>query len=209
MPKKKILLDIDEVVIFSGFLPLINEFLHTNYQIDDFDTYYIDEVAIPKERFAEFKTFQRTRSLYDNPVVLPGAIETLKKLSEYYDIYPCTDCIDPFDINASGKHFADKFALLLQLLPFIPPKNFIFTGTKNLFKADIQIDDRIQNLDPTIETKILFPSYHNKNITDEILAEIGALRAGYDWHTGWQTIDDLLLKQLSETPNKLTYKDNQ
>ena len=37
MKKKKVLLlDVDEVIVFSGFLPLINEFLHTNYKIDDF-----------------------------------------------------------------------------------------------------------------------------------------------------------------------------
>ena len=44
--KKKILLDIDEVFCFSGYLELVNEFLNTNYTIDDFTEYYIDEVAI-------------------------------------------------------------------------------------------------------------------------------------------------------------------
>ena len=35
--KKKILLDIDEVFCFSGYLELVNEFLNTNYTIDDFE----------------------------------------------------------------------------------------------------------------------------------------------------------------------------
>ena len=48
--KKKILLDIDEVFCFSGYLELVNEFLNTNYIIDDFTEYYIDEAAISKDR---------------------------------------------------------------------------------------------------------------------------------------------------------------
>ena len=51
--KKKILLDIDEVFCFSGYLELVNEFLNTNYKIDDFDDYYIDEVAIPEDKKEE------------------------------------------------------------------------------------------------------------------------------------------------------------
>lgn len=52
--KKKILLDIDEVFCFSGYLKLVNEFLGTNYKIDDFEDYYIDEVAIPTEKKKPF-----------------------------------------------------------------------------------------------------------------------------------------------------------
>ena len=193
MEKKKILLlDVDEVIVFSGFLPLINAFLHTNYKIDDFTDYYIDDAAIPKERFEEFKTFKQGKSLYKNAEPLPHAIETIKKLNEVYDIYLCSDCIDPFDIEYSGEVFKDKFYLLRKILPFIPPK-FIFTGSKHLFKADIQIDDRINNLNEDVKTKILFPSYHNKDITEKELQEKNILRAGYNWQEGWKETEKILL----------------
>ncbi len=46
MKKKKILLlDIDEVFCFAGFLNAVNDFLGTHYVIDDFSDYYIDNVV--------------------------------------------------------------------------------------------------------------------------------------------------------------------
>lgn len=198
MEKKDLLLDIDEVVCFPGFLKAINEFMNTNYEIDDFQDYYIDEVVIPKERMDEFNRFLNQRNLYEQADILPNAIETIKKLNDFYNIYPCTACINPFDIPGSGRIFADKYNFLIALLPFIPPKNFIFTNTKHLFQAAVQIDDRLSNLNNEIETKILFPSYHNKNITTEELLERNVIRAGYEWRTGWDEIAHLLLPEESK-----------
>ena len=50
--RKDVLLDVDDVICFSGFIEAINEFMGTDYKMDDFSVYYIDEVAIPKERFS-------------------------------------------------------------------------------------------------------------------------------------------------------------
>ena len=80
MKKKDLLLDVDEVICFSGYLEAVNDFLNTNYNIDDFDCYYIDEKVIPKERFKEFNEYVSKRNLYDYTSFLPGAIETIKKL---------------------------------------------------------------------------------------------------------------------------------
>jgi len=193
MKKKVLLLDIDEVLCFCGFLEAVNEFLGTNYEIDDFTDYYIDEAVIPKERFEEFNRFMRNRNQYENVFILPGAIEAIKLLSEEYDIYPCTSCINPFDVEGSGKLFMDKYDLLRKYLPFIDPSRFIFTSSKHMFKADVQIDDRLSNLDDNIETRILFHSYHNKDITDEELEKKGVIRAGYDWREGWKNVLKILL----------------
>lgn len=192
--KKDLLLDIDEVFCFSGFLEAINDFLGSNYIIDDFSDYYIDEVAIPKERFDEFNRFLSKRNLYENPQILPYATDIIKKLNEFYNIYVCSSCINPFDIAGSGRLFANKYNFLITSLPFIKPEQFIFTNAKHLVRADIQIDDRLSNLDEHIETRILFPSYHNKNITDKELVEKRILRAGYDWRTGWLEVANILLK---------------
>ena len=195
MDKKSLLLDVDEVICFPGFLQAINDFLGTKYVIDDFTDYYIDEVAIPKERFPEFNKFLSQRNLYDDAIILPNAIEIIQELNEVYNAYICSSCINPFDINGSGRLFADKYNFLINTLPFIKPGNFIFTNAKHLFKDDIQIDDRLPNLENTIETRILFPSYHNKNILDDELNQKGILRAGYDWRNGWEEIKKILLKQ--------------
>lgn len=202
MNKKKLLLDVDEVICFTGFLPLINEFMNTNYVIDDFEDYYIDEVAIPKERFDEFNEFCKNRNLYENAHILPGAIETIKALNEVYDIYICSSCINPFDVKGSGRLFLYKYNFLMKVLPFIKPEKYIFTSVKNMFIADIQIDDRLSNLNGNIETKILFPSYHNKYITDDELNTLGVIRAGIDWKKGWEEVGNILLNDL-EISDKL------
>ncbi len=201
--KKDLLLDIDEVFCFSGLLEAINDFLGSNYAIDDFSDYYIDEVAIPKERFDEFNKFLSKRNLYETAQILPYARETLKKLDEVYNIYVCSSCINPFDIANSGRLFADKYNFLITSIPFIKPEQFIFTSAKHLYRADIQIDDRLSNLDEHIETRILFPSYHNKNITDEELIEKGILRAGYDWRTGWLEVANILLGTSNKVDNNV------
>ena len=181
--KKKILLDIDEVFCFSGYLELVNEFLNTNYKIDDFDDYYIDEMAIPEDKKEEFYKFASTKDQYANPVILPGAIDAISILSKYYDIYPCSDCRNPFDLKNSGRIFKSKFELLNRLIPedVIPVKNYIFTN---------------------IKVKILFPSYHNKKVSDEKLKKLGIIRAGYDYHTGWQEVLNILLKSELTKINK-------
>lgn len=194
MAKKKLLLDVDEVICSSGFLSAVNDFLGTNYEIDDFSDYYIDKEAIPKKQIEKFKDFVNNRNLYENTYILPGAIEIIKKLNEVYDIYICSACVNDLNVEGSGKIFMDKYNFLIKNFSFLNPEHFIFTNTKNLFKADIQIDDRLSNFDNEIKTKILFPSYHNKNISDEELKQKGVIRAGYDWKNGWNEIEKILLK---------------
>ncbi len=191
--KKILLLDVDEVVCFTGFLPLINEFMGTDYVIDDFTEYYIDNTAIPKERFSEFNEFIREKNMYEYARLLPEAVETLKDLNEIYDIHVCSSCINPLDIENSGRLFVDKYNYLIKTLPFLKPEKFIFTGVKNLFKADVQIDDRMQNLISDVETKILFPSYHNKNIGEAELQNNNVIKAGNDWRNGWNEVRRILL----------------
>ena len=204
--KKKILLDIDEVFCFSGYLELVNEFLGTNYKIDDFKDYYIDEVAIPTAKKEAFYEFASTKDQYAKPVILPGAIDALSILSKYYDIYPCSDCRNPFDLKNSGRIFKSKFEMLYRLIPeeVIPAKNYIFTGAKNVCVGDIQIDDLVSNLNPDIPIRILFPAYHNKNVSDEKLKNLSIIRAGYDYHTGWQEVCKILLKPEIKLTKKLT-----
>lgn len=191
---KKILLDVDGVVCFPGFLNAVNEFMGTNYKLDDFKEYFIDKVAIPQEFFNDFNEFLNMRNIYDDAIVLPNAVETIEKLNRLYDIYICSSCINPFDLYGSGRLFKDKYEFLINTLPFIRPENYVFTSTKHIFKADIQIDDLLSNFDSDIGTKILFPSYHNKNISNEELKSKGIIRAGYNYENGWDEVSKILIK---------------
>ncbi len=190
---KSILLDVDEVITFSGFLPVVNEFLGTNYEIDDLDNYYIDRTLIPEDRLDEWRKFMDERNFYENPEILPDAIDVIEKLNQKYEIYICSACVNGLNIAGSGRMFANKYNFLIKYLPFLNPEHFIFTSVKHLFKADIQIDDRVNNFDNDVKTKILFPSYHNKDVSDEELRTKGIVRAGREWRTGWKEVEKILL----------------
>ena len=92
--------------------------------------------------------------------------------------------------EGSGKIFTDKYNFLLKYLPFLNPEHFIFTSVKNKFKADIQIDDRVDKFSDDVDLKILFPSYHNK----DVIVPDDIIRAGNDYHKGWKEIEKILLK---------------
>lgn len=191
--KKVLLIDVDEVITFSDILDAINEFMNTDYSIDNFNTYFIDREVIPQDKILEYNKYLVSRGFYKKPKVLPNAVEVIKDLNEIYDVYICSSCINLIDVNSSGAIFKDKFDFLVKLLPFINPKHFIFTSSKHLIKADIIIDDLIDNLKNDIELKILFPSYHNKETSNEELDKFGIIRAGYDWQNGWEEIKKILL----------------
>ena len=56
----------------------------------------------------------KNRDQYENPMFLPHAIETIKNLSKYYNIYPLSDCRNNFDLKNSGRIFKGKFELLYR-----------------------------------------------------------------------------------------------
>ena len=78
--------------------------------------------------------------------------------------------------ETSGLFFKNKYDFIINYLPFINCNKIILTGVKNMFEADIQIDDKLGHLKNNVKTKFMFTSYHNKNITDKELEECGVVR---------------------------------
>ena len=195
MKKLRLLLDVDEVICFSMYLEYINEFLKAEYSMDNFTEYYLEESVIPKEKMAEFNNFIESKNLYENPTMLPGAIEAIKRLSAYYEIFICSDCVNPFAKENSGIMYKYKYDFLYKTFSqdIIPCKNYIFTGTKDIFVADVQVDDLVRNFSSNVPLKLLFPAYHNKEVPEEILKEKGIIRSGYDWRKGWHVLEKQLM----------------
>lgn len=196
--RKKILIDVDEVICNPGFLYLINKFLGTSYEQDYFKEYFMDSIIGDEERQQEFYKFYLNYNSYDYAEIFPGAYDTLKDLNEVYDVYLCSACVNPFLIQNSGRFFMDKYNFLIKNFPFLDPNKFIFTNTKNMIEADIQIDDRLNNLQGGVETKLLFTSYHNKEITEDDLKRNNVIRVGTTTTNGWSDIRKILLEGNNE-----------
>lgn len=185
---QKIMVDMDDVICDNTFLTLVNKFLGTDYKIDYFKSYYIQDI-IPKDRYEEWKEFFNENNVYDYAKIIDNSYEILKKLSEKYEIYIVTAYIFKDNEKYTGNNLKNKFEWLLENFQFIPPQNYIFTTNKEIINCQIKIDDRIENLQGKADKKILFTSYHNKNISEEELNKKGIIRAN-----NWQEIEKILLK---------------
>ena len=185
--KKKMLVDLDYVICIPGFLKILNDFCNTNYIEDDFTEYIIDDVIGPEEKIQEFYEYYLLQDGYKDAVFIKDAKEVLEKLSAKYDIYICSACVMFGAERKSAKLFKDKFEYLMRELNFIDPGKIIFTNSKNIFEADVQIDDRVPNLQGNVKKKILFTAYHNKNINDLELRKQNILRAN-----SWIEVEKIL-----------------
>ena len=84
-------------------------------------------------------------------------------------------------ISKTNNVFKNKYDFIIKYLPFINCNKIILTGVKNMFEADIQIDDKIGHLKNNVKTKFMFTSYHNRNITDAELKENNVVRVN-NWN---------------------------
>ncbi len=185
--KKKLLVDLDYVICHPGFLKILNDFCGTNYKEEDFTEYIIDNVIGSQEKINAFYEYYLTKDGYKDAVLLDNAKDVLKRLTKYYDIYICSACVMFGNERKSAKLFKDKFEYLMREFDFLDPEKVIFTNSKNIFKADVQIDDRLPNLKGDVKLKLLFNAYHNKNISDEELKENNVIRV-----KNWKEIEEIL-----------------
>ncbi len=181
--RRSIMVDMDEVITEGGFLYLINEYLGTNYTKEDVGGYYMQDLVPDKDKF--FKYFI-SKNMYDYNILLPNVKEVLEELQKYYDIYIGTSYIIPELPRESSMILKYKHEFLYDNLPFIKPENYIFITNKSLLGCDIKIDDKLDNL-KNAKIKLLFDSYHNKNLSDDYLKSVGVIRV----HS-WLEIKDIL-----------------
>lgn len=184
--KKRIMVDMDDVITTGGFLHLINEYLKTNYTEEDFESFYMQDIVPNKDDF--FKWF-KTHNMYDYCSLTPKVYEVLEKLSKNYEIFIGTSYIIRDIIKDTAFLLPQKYEFLINTFPFINPNNIIFLGNKSVLNCDIKIDDRIDNLDGA-KTKILFTAWHNKNISKDELNNKGIKRAN-----NWKEIENIFLKE--------------
>lgn len=188
---KKLVVDLDEVLCKDGFLYILNEYLDTSYKIEEFTSYYIDDIIGNQKEKDLFYEHLKTKNIYDNATLIEDAYESIALLNHKYDLFICSDFvmnITPTTIASSGLFVKHKYEYLLKTFPFLNPRKIIFTGDKTILNCDIKIDDRIKHFSTNTPLNLLFHSYHNKDITNKELEQKNAKRV----HS-WNQIKELLL----------------
>lgn len=184
--REKIMIDMDDVITKGGFLYLLNQYLHTNYQEEDFTGFYMQDILPDKKAFFDWFFNQ---NLYDYCKLLPNAYEVLEKLNKEYDIYIGTAYLFREEPEKCGIILQQKFDYLKDHLPFIHPSQYIFLTDKSLLNCDIKIDDRIKNL-KNAKRKLLFTAYHNQSLSKEDLDKQNVERVN-----DWKDIEKILIKR--------------
>lgn len=185
---KSIMIDLDETICSPAYLEEVNKFLKTNYKYEDIDTYFVEDIIPEKQREEFLDYFYKNVNVYTHAKVFPRAIEVIKNLSNYYDIYIVSAFVDKRRVEESSIMAMHKYQWIRKNLPFIDPKKIILTGSKHMIMCDIKIDDKVSNLKGYGEKKFLLDHMHNRKFSFEELESLGIKRV-HDWNQ----IEDYLL----------------
>ena len=177
---KKLMIDLDETICSPAYLEEVNKYLGTNYQYEDINTYFVEDVMDEdtREKFLDY--FYQNINVYQNAHLIPHAIDVIKKLSEFYEIYIVSAFVDKRRVKESSIMAKYKYEWILENMPFIDPKKVIMTGSKDIILCDIKIDDKLSNLKGYGTTKLLLDHMHNRKYSFEELESLGVKRV-YDW----------------------------
>lgn len=186
MNKKTIMLDMDDVITIHGLSNLMEKFLGKKLEETNNNTYYRQDLLGDKKD--DFFKFFVTQNLYDNVDIVDNCKEVLEEICKYYDVYITTDYIWRDVPDYAGDNMRNKFNFLNENFPFLDRKKYIFTGSKNIVKCDIRIDDKIENLIGDDLEKYLFTAYHNKTISKGELDKLGIVRVN-----SWLELSKILL----------------
>jgi 5'(3')-deoxyribonucleotidase len=197
--KKRILIDVDDVICHNHIFPHVNTYLASigkkpfnNIEENGFKTgcpqlYVFTE---PDELNKFYDYFLKLDSYLGIPPI-EGAIEAVRQLDEQHEVYLVTACVEGVRYDEFSRQYNDKLRWVCKHLPFFDPKKFIACNRKHIFSADIIIDDTLKNLaSEDIKTKILFSAFHNRNLSKCDLREKGVIRAE-DWAEVMEIIHSL------------------
>ena len=187
------MVDMDDVITENRFQDYLESFLGKKIDMTKEDVIYRQDLIRGREK--EFQKQYQYHNLYEDAPLIEGCYEVLKRLHEKYEIYVVTSYIWRDDVISASDNLKNKFEYLKEMLPFLNPKNFIFTENKSLLAFDIRIDDRVSGL-KNGSLKLLFPSWSNQKIEEEVLKKEGIIRVK-DWYDVEKKIEKMEKEMVS------------
>jgi 5'-nucleotidase len=151
--------------------------------LHEFDTLHSRSVFFqrPLKELLHPKQLDRLHRLVNQPgffadlPVKPGAVETVRRLSQYYELVVVTDAME------FPNSFRDKYDWLRRHFAFIPLTNLVFCGCWDVLVTDYLIDDQPRHLRAVRGKGILFSAPHNLKAT------------GFERVQNWEEIAELFL----------------
>ncbi len=188
---KTLVIDFDEVICDNQFLQAYNEFFNCNKKHSDFEGYYIDGAIKDDETRRAFGEYVVKRNFYKGATIKQGAKEALEVLATKYNIYICTAYIMPYVRELCGNILKQKYEFIAEQFPTFDMSKIIFTNSKSTTKADIMIDDNVNNLLTNVSyTKLLYTADHNASMPEDELRARNLVRVN-----NWQEVVDYLMKE--------------
>lgn len=154
----------------------LNEF-ETIYNREDFFNQSLQEILHPKQMKRLYKIIQMP-GFFSDIAVKEKAIETVYRLSGYYEIFVATAAME------FPNSFREKYDWLKKHFDFIPWSNIVFCGDKSIISSDYLIDDHARNLRAFKGEGVLFTSPHNLSETE------------FKRVSDWDEVAELFLPQL-------------
>lgn len=153
-----IMCDIDNILnnLAEKVVEVYNYRTKKNIQLSDIISYNFYD-CLPREDADGIVSLFKEKSLWDSLKPLEGSQNSLKQLiKKGHQIYLAT-ATDPIN-------FEWKITWLKQYFPFIPEDNIIRIMDKSLLKADVIIDDCLDNLISSFAERIVldYPWNHNE-----------------------------------------------
>lgn len=159
MKEKKgiIAVDMDWVLakLTKKWVKTYNTIFDDNLKIEDIKSWKIIEYVKPEAKDFMLNILN-LHKFYRDLEVVSDSQRVLEKLSEDYEIIIVTD---PY----TRMSFKSKHDWLEEHFPFIPKRNFVFTGNKSIIYADYLIDDGVHNLEGFKGYGLLYEAPYNED----------------------------------------------
>lgn len=156
MGKEIIAVDQDWVLakLTHKWIKTYNTIFNDNLRVEDVTSWNIEEHVKPEAK-DYILNILNLHKFYRDLLVVSDSQRVLKKLSKKYEIIIVTDLF-------TRMSFKSKYDWLGENFPFIPPKNYVFTGNKSIIRADYLIDDGVHNLEGFQGYGLLYDAPYNR-----------------------------------------------